>query len=54
LRKALQKMTAYLPSYEDVDTARLHRDLAILLDAIESGGNISGYPQALRVRGTRV
>jgi predicted metal-dependent hydrolase len=45
LRKALRKMQAYLPEYEGVDTARLYRDARKLLEQIEGGHGVSGYPR---------
>jgi uncharacterized protein len=37
LRKGLRKLSAYLPSCEGIDTARLHRDVLIALQRIEAG-----------------
>jgi predicted metal-dependent hydrolase len=37
LRKALRKLSAYLPEWEGVDTARLYRDANAALAAIEAG-----------------
>jgi predicted metal-dependent hydrolase len=37
LRKGLRKLSAYLPSCEGIDTARLHADGLTILEHIESG-----------------
>jgi uncharacterized protein len=37
LRKGLRKLAAYLPAWEEIDTARLHREAAAVLECIESG-----------------
>ena len=39
LRKGLRKLAGYLPSCEDIDTARLHRDALAVLDQIEAAEN---------------
>ena len=39
LRKGLRKMAAYLPAWEGVDTARLHRDATTALERIEAGAD---------------
>jgi uncharacterized protein len=44
LRKALRKLAHYLPTCERIDTARLEREVLIVLHAIESGGPLSSYP----------
>jgi len=45
LRKGLRKLAAYLPVCEHVDTARLEREVLVVLRAIESGAAVSTYPQ---------
>jgi predicted metal-dependent hydrolase len=45
LRKGLRKLTAYLPACEQVDTARLEREVLVVLQAIETGGAVSVYPR---------
>lgn len=45
LRKGLRKLTAYLPSCERVDTARLEREVLAVLHAIEAGSGVSTYPR---------
>jgi predicted metal-dependent hydrolase len=37
LRKALRKLSGYLPEYEGVDTGRLYREASDALAAIEEG-----------------
>src|SRR5579862_383660 len=37
LRKGLDKLADYLPSFEGIDTARLHRDALAALELIEAG-----------------
>lgn len=37
LRKALHKLAYYLPAYETIDTARLHRDAGKVLASLETG-----------------
>jgi uncharacterized protein len=45
LRKGLQKLSAYVPSWEGIDTARLHREILAALHQIEAGAPMSPYPQ---------
>jgi predicted metal-dependent hydrolase len=45
LRKALRKLSMYVPSYEGVDTARLHREAAAALELIEAGVAMSAFPR---------
>jgi uncharacterized protein len=45
LRKGLRKLAAYLPTCECVDTARLQREVLLVLQAVEAGAPVSGYPQ---------
>jgi len=45
LRKALRKLSAYLPSCEGVDTGRLHRDAASVLECIEAGATVPAFPR---------
>ncbi len=44
LRKALRKMSNYLPEQEAVDTARLHREAEAVLAAIEASESVTAYP----------
>jgi predicted metal-dependent hydrolase len=44
LRKALRKLSAYLPECEGVDTARLAREARELLDHVEAG-TAKDYPR---------
>jgi len=41
LRKGLRKLAGYLPAWEGVDTARLHREASAALAAIEAGGEVA-------------
>ncbi len=45
LRKGLRKLAAYLPACERVDTARLEREVILVLQAIETGAPVAGYPR---------
>jgi len=45
LRKGLRKLGAYLPFWESVDTARLDREVRLVLEQIEAGETVSTYPQ---------
>ena len=45
LRKGLRKLAAYLPACERVDTARLEREVRLVLQTIEAGEAVSGYPR---------
>jgi predicted metal-dependent hydrolase len=45
LRKGLQKLAAYLPVCEGLDTARLHQESREALERIEAGAPLSAYPQ---------
>ena len=45
LRKGLEKLAAYLPSCEGIDTARLYREALSELERIEAGEPLSAYPQ---------
>jgi hypothetical protein len=44
LRKGLRKIEAYLPHYEDIDTAALHRAGAAAIRIAAAGGRIGSYP----------
>jgi uncharacterized protein len=39
LRKGLRKLAGYLPACEDIDTARLHREMTAVLERIEAAGS---------------
>jgi predicted metal-dependent hydrolase len=45
LRKGLRKLAGYLPSSEHIDTERLHREATAVLERVEGGAAVSGYPQ---------
>jgi len=45
LRKGLRKLGAYLPACERIDTARLEREVQVVLEAIEQGDPVSSYPR---------
>jgi len=46
LRKGLDKLAAYLPRYEGIDTAQLSGDIAAVADRIESGvEGVLVYPE---------
>jgi uncharacterized protein len=45
LRKALRKLSRYLPSCESIDTARLYRDASVVLAEIEAGAPVREYPR---------
>jgi predicted metal-dependent hydrolase len=45
LNKGLRKLDAYLPSYEGLDTAQLHRDVRAALEHIESDARAARGPQ---------
>jgi len=45
LQKGLHKLTAYLPCYEGIDTARLHREALAVCERIEAGMPLSAYPR---------
>ena len=45
LRKGLEKLAAYLPFSEGIDTERLHRETLAVLCQIEEGVAVSEYPQ---------
>jgi uncharacterized protein len=45
LRKGLRKLAAYLPACERVDTARLAREVLVVLEAIDNGVLVSSYPR---------
>jgi len=44
LRKALRKLSGYLPMCEDIDTARLYEEAGAVLRQIEEGSEVAGYP----------
>jgi predicted metal-dependent hydrolase len=44
LRKALRKLSPYLPAWEGVQTERLYRDALDALQRMEAGGGLSEYP----------
>jgi predicted metal-dependent hydrolase len=45
LRKALRKLSTYLPLYEGIDTERLYREAAAVLELIEAGASVSAFPR---------
>jgi predicted metal-dependent hydrolase len=45
LRKALRKLSEFLPSREGVDTERLFREAQAVLERIESGAPVRAYPR---------
>ena len=45
LRKGLEKLEAYLPVVEGIDTARLYREVASILAAIEAGADRIDLPR---------
>ena len=45
LNKGLRKLDAYLPAYEGLDTAQLHRDVRAALERIESDAAVARCPQ---------
>jgi uncharacterized protein len=51
LRKGLRKIAAYLPVWEGIDTAQLHRDGLAMLAVTEAGGRLPNYPRMDRVAG---
>jgi predicted metal-dependent hydrolase len=51
LRKALRKLAGYGPVFEEVDLARLCRDVTGILREIEAGRPVGRYPEIRLVRG---
>lgn len=49
LRKALRKLDAYLPACEGIDTERLYREAASVLELIEREAPVPAYPQIARL-----
>ncbi len=45
LRKALRKLTPYLPRYEGLDTVRLFRDAQAALEQVEAGCAPQSFPR---------
>ena len=45
LRKGVEKLAAYTPLYEGMDTAQLYLDTLAAIAAIEAGIGVSTYPQ---------
>ena len=45
LRKGLRKLAGYLPSCEHIDIERLHREATAVLERVEAGSAVYGYPQ---------
>ena len=45
LHKGLYKLNAYLPTCEGIDTARLCREVLSVIERLEAGGVVAGYPQ---------
>ena len=45
LRKGIEKLAAYTPSCEGMDTARLHREALAATQSIEAELSLSAYPQ---------
>lgn len=53
LLKGLRKLAAYLPSCEGIDTARLYREAAAVLERIEAGAAVHSYPEIHNSCGAR-
>ncbi len=49
LRKGLRKLAGYLPEYEGIDTARLHRDAEEYLRGLVGGGAINNPNVTMRL-----
>ena len=45
LKKGLRKLSRYLPTCEEIDTAELHRAVSAALEQIEAGAAVAAYPQ---------
>jgi predicted metal-dependent hydrolase len=45
LRKGIEKLAAYTPSCEGMDTARLYREALAAIQSIEAEMSLSAYPQ---------
>jgi len=45
VRKGLRKLDAYTPWCESVDTARLQREMLLVLGSIEAGEPLGDYPR---------
>lgn len=45
LRKALRKLSGYLPACEGIDTARLYAEAQAVLRQIEMGSEVLEYPK---------
>jgi predicted metal-dependent hydrolase len=45
LRKASEKLAAYLPSCDGVDTAQLYRSVIAATEALQAGRQLSKYPR---------
>jgi len=45
LNKGVRKLNAYLPAYEGLDTAQLHRDVRAALERIESAAPVAKCQQ---------
>ena len=43
--RLLEKLDAYMPSCEGIDTGRLYRDVLAALEQIDSGVLLSAYPR---------
>ena len=47
LRKALRKLSGYLPVFQGIDTARLYREGQAALEEIASGARLEAFPRFL-------
>jgi hypothetical protein len=45
IRKGLDKLAAYLPAFEDLDTEQLHGEALMVLGRIERGEQLAEYPR---------
>ncbi len=45
LRKGLRKLAAYLPCCEGINTGRLFQEAVVVLERIETGAPVTGYPR---------
>jgi uncharacterized protein len=50
LKKGLRKLSTYLPSCEEIDTAELHREARAVLVQIEADAVVTEYPQIHGIR----
>jgi predicted metal-dependent hydrolase len=49
LRKGLKKLAGYLPAFQSIDTAKLHREAQAALETVMAGARIERFPLLAKI-----